>query len=70
MNSYMSYVTSETLDSNGKALSSAQEKLDVMEDWLSKNEENYYARFTAMETALAKLNSQTSWISSLLGSST
>ena len=70
MNSYASYVTSETLDSNSKALSTAQDKLDELEDWLSKSEENYYARFTAMETALTKLNSQTSWISSLLGSST
>lgn len=70
MDGYRSYVTSETLDSNGKALSTAQDKLGELEDWLSDNEESYYARFTAMETALTKLNSQTSWISALLGSST
>ncbi len=70
MNSYSNYVTKETLDLNGMQLSNAKSKLSNLEEWLSDNEEKYYKRFTAMETSLTKLNSQTSWISSLLGSST
>ncbi|MEN6472328.1 MAG: flagellar filament capping protein FliD [Clostridiaceae bacterium] len=68
MASYTSYVTAYTLDNNQRDLSAAETKMSDLEDWLSENEENYYKRFTVMETALAKLNSQTSWISALLGS--
>jgi len=67
MSSYVSYTTAETLDMNETELIKAESRLSDLEDWLSNNEEKYYARFSAMETALAKLNSQTSWISSLLG---
>ncbi|HWR21905.1 MAG TPA: flagellar filament capping protein FliD [Feifaniaceae bacterium] len=68
VSSYITNNTTITLESNAKAVTDANLRLDQLEDWLAKNEEKYYARFTAMETALAKLNSQTSWISSLLGS--
>ena len=37
------------------------------EDKVSEKEEYYYKKFSQMETALAKLNSQTSSISGLLG---
>jgi flagellar hook-associated protein 2 len=37
------------------------------EDKVSDKEDYYYSKFSSMETALAKLNSQTSSISSLLG---
>ncbi len=67
MSGYVSYTTANTLDMNATALSKAETRLSDLEDWLSNNEEKYYARFSAMETSLAKLNSQTSWISSLLG---
>jgi flagellar hook-associated protein 2 len=67
MSGYVSYTTGQTLDMNKTELSKAETRLSDLEDWLSNNEEKYYARFSAMETALAKLNSQTSWISSLLG---
>ncbi len=66
---FLSYLTNNvntTLETNGRAVTEANNRLDQMEDWLATNEEKYYARFTAMETALAKLNSQTSWISSML----
>lgn len=69
MSSYISFTTSETLDLNSKELNTATSKLSDLETWLSDNEENYYKRFSAMETALAKLNSQTGWISALLGGS-
>ena len=68
INSYISRITETTLESNAKAVTDANDRLDQLEEWMAKNEEKYYARFTAMETALAKLNSQTSWISSMLGS--
>ena len=68
LNSYMSNSTSITLETNAKQVTNANNRLDQLEDWLANNEKKYYARFTAMETALAKLNSQTGWISSLLGS--
>ena len=38
------------------------------EDKLSEQEDYYYKKFSAMETALAKLNSQTSSLSGLFGS--
>ena len=38
------------------------------EDKLSDQEDYYYKKFSAMETALAKLNSQTSSLSGLFGS--
>lgn len=43
---------------------------DIIKKWeekLQAQEDYYYNKFTAMETALAKLNSQTSSLSSLLG---
>ena len=67
-NSYLTNSVDVTLETNARAVTDANNRLDQLEDWLAKNEEKYYARFTAMETALAKLNSQTSWISALLGS--
>lgn len=43
---------------------------DIIKKWeekLQQQEDYYYKKFSAMETALAKLNSQTSSLSSLLG---
>lgn len=45
-----------------------QEEIDDWEAKLSDMEDRYYSKFSAMETALSKLNSQTSYISSLFGS--
>jgi len=69
LNSYVNTTTNVTLAQNSTDITDATNKLDELNDWLSNNEEKYYAKFTAMETALAKLNSQSSWISSMLGSS-
>ena len=68
VNKYMSDSASITLETNAKAVTEANDRLDQLEEWLANNEAKYYARFTAMETALSKLNSQTSWIGSMLGS--
>ncbi len=44
------------------------DKVDEWEDKLKDYEDYYYKKFTAMETALQKLQSQTSSLSNLLGS--
>ncbi|MGB8454213.1 MAG: flagellar filament capping protein FliD [Anaerocolumna sp.] len=44
-------------------------KVSDLEDKLSDMEDSYYAKFSAMETALAKLQSQSSALSGLLGTS-
>lgn len=40
----------------------------TLEERLMKVEENYWRRFTAMERAISTMNSQSSWLSSQLGS--
>ncbi len=67
INTYISDNTSITLETNAKAVTEANNRLDQLEDWLANNEQKYYARFAAMEAALSKLNSQTGWIGSMLG---
>lgn len=42
-------------------------EIEEWEDKISDYEERYYSKFSAMETALTKLNSQTSSLSSLFG---
>lgn len=42
-----------------------QEEIDKWDDYLQDLEDRYYSKFSAMETALSKLNSQTSYITSL-----
>ncbi len=66
LNQYVETSTSVTLANNANAITQANNRLDQLEDWLANNEEKYWAKFTAMETALASLNSQSSWLSSLL----
>lgn len=46
-----------------------EDEIDEWEEKLKDMEDRYYSKFSAMETALSKLNSQTSYISSLFGTS-
>lgn len=69
LNNYISTSTDVTLAQNTTQIKQATSELADLNDWLSNNEEKYYAKFTAMETALSKLNSQSGWLSSLLSSS-
>lgn len=48
-----------------KRIKELKEKIADLEDKLAKEEDNYWAKFTAMETAIAKLNQQSSWLMSL-----
>lgn len=47
-------------------ISSLTEKIADMEDDLADEEDRYYKKFTAMESAIAKLNQQSSWITNMI----
>lgn len=49
-------------------IKSYEEEIEEWEDKLADMEDSYYSKFAAMETALAKLQSQQSSLSSILGS--
>ena len=53
----------------GKELSSINAEITDKNSRLADIEERYYAQFTAMETALQKMNQQSTWLSQQLGSS-
>ena len=49
-------------------ISDYEDEIEDWEDRLADLEDSYYDKFSAMETALAKLQSQTNSLSSLFGS--
>jgi len=63
---YTSSVTDNTLTSLEKRISDSKDAEDTLLDRLAARQEALYARFTAMESALASLNSQSTWLTSLL----
>lgn len=68
--SLTSYQTSsaELLESTDEKIDKLDDRIDDLNDKLSALAEKYYDRFSVMETALAKLNSQASYISQLFSS--
>lgn len=66
MAQYTETSTSVTLENNDEAVTKADDRLEQLQDWLQERESSYWKRFTAMETAIATLNSQTSWLQSQL----
>lgn len=54
----------------GKNLNEVEKNISDMKTKLDDIETRYYKKFSAMETALEKLNSQSSYLMSMLGSST
>ena len=50
-----------------KQIKSYQEKIDELEDKLVELEDSYYKKFAAMETALSKINSQSTYLTNLFG---
>ena len=46
-----------------------EDSIDRMEDLMAQREERYWRQYTAMESALAKMQSQSDWLSSMLSSS-
>lgn len=53
----------------GKRINDYATTLKTLNTKLKEMEETYYKKFSAMETALSKLNSQSSWLSQQLGQS-
>lgn len=52
-----------------KEIESYSDKIETMNDRLADIEERYYAKYTALETAISRMNSQSSYISSMFSSS-
>ncbi|HBL83405.1 MAG: hypothetical protein A2Y17_04410 [Clostridiales bacterium GWF2_38_85] len=50
-----------------KRIQTLDDKIENMNEKLADEEDRYWKQFTAMETALSKLNQQSSWISNMLG---
>lgn len=69
MTQYTETSTSVYLSNLETQISKAEERLDELMELMSDHEEKLYAKFTAMETALSKLNSQISLFSSLSSNS-
>lgn len=59
--------TSDYTSSLGKKINDYETRMSVMETRLTALEESYYSKFSKMETALTKLNSQSSWLTQQLG---
>lgn len=67
MKEYIDSVKKYSLDQNTKQISDYSKKvLDVITK-LNEKEDYYYAQYAALETAISKLNSQSSYFSSMLG---
>ncbi|HWQ89283.1 MAG TPA: flagellar filament capping protein FliD [Desulfitobacteriaceae bacterium] len=65
---YSGAITSDTSSSLAKQIRRYNSDLDKMNDRLQDMEDRYYKQFDAMETALSKLNQQSSWLSQQLSS--
>ena len=64
---YTSSSTSNTLASLEKQITDSEDMETTLLSRLSEKEASLYKRFSAMESAMASLNSQSSWLSSMLG---
>ena len=53
-----------------KQIKSYQEKIDELEDKLVELEDSYHKKFAAMETALSKVNSQSTYLTNMFGGGT
>lgn len=53
-----------------KQIKSYQEKIDELEEKLVELEDSYYKKFAAMETALSKVNSQSTYLTNMFGGGT
>ncbi len=66
-NNYIKNATFNTISNNDSALARAEARLEDLEASYASNEERYWAKYTAMETALATMNSQISSLLSAMG---
>jgi flagellar hook-associated protein 2 len=51
----------------GRTIRQIDERIDTMEERLEELEDRYYRQFTAMETAISRLNSQSAWLAQQFG---
>jgi flagellar hook-associated protein 2 len=65
---YSGTISSDTSSSLAKEIRRYNSDLDKINDRLQDMEARYYKQFDAMETALSKLNQQSSWLSQQLSS--
>lgn len=61
-------ISDDTLDTISNNLDKIDDTMDTMEDKLSDMADKYYEKFSNMETALSKLNSQSNMLSSMFSS--
>ena len=61
-------VSDDTKSNLAKKIKQYTEDMDDLSDKLADIEDRYYSQFTAMETALSSLASQSSWLQQTLGS--
>ena len=65
---YTSDITKNTLSSLTTSLDNDKTKYSDLMELMAEKEEDYYAKFTAMETAISRYNSQSTWLSQQIGS--
>jgi flagellar hook-associated protein 2 len=67
MNSVSSFkkLASDSISSTEDSIDKVDDTIDKLEDKLDSLAEKYYKEFSAMETALAKMNSQATYLSQL-----
>jgi len=51
----------------GKEIKDVKDRIEQMEDYLIRVENRYWAQFTAMESALQQMQSQSNWLTAQLG---
>ena len=61
-------MSDDTKSNLAKKIKQYTEDMDDLSDKLVDIEDRYYSQFTAMETALSSLASQSSWLQQTLGS--
>lgn len=68
MLNYTERSTSISLKSLDKNISDAKDAVETLEEKMNTKSEALYKKFSAMEAALAKLNSQSNWMASMFSS--
>ncbi|MGE4284300.1 MAG: flagellar filament capping protein FliD [Clostridia bacterium] len=64
---FIDYVTSGGISLLDKELNNLADQIDLEQERLNDKEDRYYSQFTAMETALSRMNSQAGWLAQQFG---
>lgn len=65
---YTAQATDVSLSMLSEQISDSKDRVDILENKMNERQESLYLRFSRMETALAKLNSQSGWLASMFSS--